>query len=525
MPINEINKLQRDMQPPRQLLRDRHFFMITGFLLIGFIFRLYPFLYENTIISDGVRYISQARAIFAGNFDLALGCGFEFLSLYHFLIPVFYKISGDWIMAAKLVSLLFGTLVIVPFYFIARQLFRRPIALVLTLAFALNPFLISRSADVIRGPVFWFFSLAAISFFIAATNHRGKEHYLFLSSIAFLLAGWARVEAIVFFIGSLLFILFVSDRKIKRLLIFCSPLLLLVIASLGGMLFSRQGSALWSFYLEPRLVKFLGSPGNGIITGIMASGAVRDVFLISVKLIEVLFTPAIFLVPGILVIKKEIRRNRSFVYFMILTVLSTISLFVFSLRTQTINDRYAAFVLLPVFVFIGSGIQEVVARLQHRGLQEKTLLVMICFFIIASLFVLPRSLVHKREDKKIYEIAGRYIAGLEKDRSVRIAAPDPRVMFYANYYADGFECTENAREKYLGMTRKPYWKMVAELRSEKMKYYLWESSWWNQAGYDFPAMLNPRDFRQIMQWQTKYSSLKLFLINRPVRTAAAGRNQ
>lgn len=132
--------------------RLRHPLIIAGFLIIGFVFRLYPLNYNNIINPDGVWYINQAKAIFDGDFELALNCGYKFISIYHTLIPIFYTFFGDWILAAKSVSMLFGTLTIIPFYLIIRQLFREPTVYAATLAFAINPFLVSHSEDLIKGP-------------------------------------------------------------------------------------------------------------------------------------------------------------------------------------------------------------------------------------------------------------------------------------------------------------------------------------------------------------------------------------
>ncbi|MBA7662508.1 hypothetical protein ES703_70537 [subsurface metagenome] len=65
-------------------------------------------------------------------------------------------------MAAKSVSLIFGTMTLVPLYFLLKRFFDESIGLLVLLIFALIPVFIDRSVDVVRGPIFWFFSVLGL---------------------------------------------------------------------------------------------------------------------------------------------------------------------------------------------------------------------------------------------------------------------------------------------------------------------------------------------------------------------------
>jgi 4-amino-4-deoxy-L-arabinose transferase-like glycosyltransferase len=108
-------------------------------ILFGFEIRLFSFSYTYIINPDGVLYIHQARAIYYGLNDSILTCSMGFLSNYSILIVLAYKIFGDWVVAAKSVSLFFGTITLVPVYFLLGRFFRREITLAATLIFALIP--------------------------------------------------------------------------------------------------------------------------------------------------------------------------------------------------------------------------------------------------------------------------------------------------------------------------------------------------------------------------------------------------
>jgi len=494
--------------------RVRHSLIIIGFLLIGFIFRLYPLNYNNIINPDGVRYINQAKAILDGNFDLAINCGFEFISIYHLLIPVFYKVFGDWIIAAKSISLLFGTLTIIPFYLIARQFFRHSTVLMATLAFAINPFLVSHSEDLIRGPIFWFFALLGVFFFISFFDKKGKDHYLVLSCISFLVAGWARFEAAVFFIGTIIYILISEKDKLKRLFLFCFPIIFLSFAVLSGLLIYHKGYAMWTFYLGPRVMVFFRDFADSALSGNIIERSVFAILLIFFRLIRVFYSFLIFFLPGLAAVKKELNRNRHFSYFILLSLLSFIALFLFYLKTETMVDRYVAIIMLPAFIFLCTGIEEIISYLKKKGLKEKNIMGGIVFFIIITVIAFPHNLVHKRKDQLVYEDVGRYIARTEKYQLVKVMAPDSRVSLFANLNSRGIECTKNNLENYNLLMKKNYTEMISALKKNKMKYFLWEEGRWRDAYYDFLGVAKSEHFQKIMNWETKERTLILFKIKR-----------
>jgi hypothetical protein len=98
-------------------------------ILLGFAIRLFSFHYTYIINPDGVLYIHQARAIYYGIKDAILTCSMGYLSNYSILIVLAYKIFGDWVIAAKSVSLFFGTITLIPLYFLMKRFLHDKIAL------------------------------------------------------------------------------------------------------------------------------------------------------------------------------------------------------------------------------------------------------------------------------------------------------------------------------------------------------------------------------------------------------------
>ena len=208
-------------------------------ILLGFTIRLFSFQYTYIINPDGVLYIHQGRAIYYGLWNSILTCSMSYLSNYSILIVLAYKIFGDWEVAAKSVSLFFGTITLIPLYFLLDRFFRKEITLVATLVFALIPVFVDKSVDVVRDPVYWFFSVLGLYLFVSQIEKRNYL-YLILSSLCFLMAAWARIEAILFVLVSFIFILFVrQDRKIQRTSIFSIPIVLILLLGMFGLMISN----------------------------------------------------------------------------------------------------------------------------------------------------------------------------------------------------------------------------------------------------------------------------------------------
>lgn len=491
--------------------RIKQFLIIAGFLSIGFAIRLYPFYYENIINLDGVKYINQARTILEGNWDQVINCGFEFISIYHLLIPVFYKIFGDWIIAAKSISLLFGTLTIVPFYLISKQFFRTSTTLIATLAFSINPFFVSHSEDLIKGPIFWFFALLGMYFFLRVVNEKGKNQFLLFSSVSFLIAGWARFEVIIYIAVSALYIFFSKKEKIKKFFLFCLPFLIFFIVAIFGFFLYQQGLSVWSLYLEPRVMIYIGDFSYNVLNEDIFKKSVVGIISILNRLSRVIYIPFLLvLIPGFWEIKKQLKRNPHFVYFIFLSSLSLLALFLFYLKTETMVDRYAAFVVLPTFIFICSGVERIRLFLKSRRYQEKYIILALCFYIIFMVIAFPQNLVHRRKDQVVYEDIGKHIARIEDNRQVKVIGPDSRIVLFANLYSEGIECVNNNLEKYVLFTEMNYQEMVSVFKEKKIKYFIWEERRWNNASYDFVAVAKTEHFREIMHWETKKKNLRAF---------------
>ncbi len=131
-------------------------------LLLGLAFgvRLYMVFHTYVISNDGVLYIMTSKLISQGKIGASLDV--YFLNLYPFMIAAFQKVFSDWHFSAQMVSAVFGSLTVIPLYFLIRSWFDRDVAFMSSVLFVFHPYLVRFSAEVIRGPTFWFFCMMAM---------------------------------------------------------------------------------------------------------------------------------------------------------------------------------------------------------------------------------------------------------------------------------------------------------------------------------------------------------------------------
>lgn len=484
--------------------------MLFLIIMFGFLVRLYVFKFTYIINNDGVYYINQARAIFDGNWELAKQCGYDFISIYHILIPVFYRIFGDWIIAAKSISLLFGTFTIIPCYLILKHFLRHSTALITSLAFSINPFFVSYSVEVVKDPIFWFFALLGISFFINGIHSTKKSYLLLLSSLFFLCAGFARFEIVIYFVGSILYILSFKQAKAKNLFFFILPIVALGIIILSGLFAYQESFNMWTAYFEPRIYKFFHNVYDNVLNEDIFKKSISAMSLIIYKTIKTLYLPILpFFIVGIIMLKKILNKNQHVWYLSILSLLSVLGLYLFYMKIEVMSSRYTSLIILPAFVFIGVGIEQTMHFLKTKKLNERTVLWAICAYIVVFSLSYNLSDIHKSTDKLIYKNIGQYIASIEGNQKVEIMSADERIAFYANLYAKDIACA-NLFGNYYQLIGIKYPELVFQLKEKKVKYFIWDKKSWANAQYDFLITSKAEHFKEKLCQNTKSNTFVIY---------------
>jgi len=139
---------------------EREGWIIVILLGLAFAVRLYLVFHTFVICNDGVLYIKMSKLISEGRAGEAFGL--LFFNLYPLVTVLFQNLFHDWEFSGQMVSTVFGSVTIVPFYFLVRSLFSRTVAFTASMLFVFHPYLVRFSAEVIRGPTFWFFFMMAL---------------------------------------------------------------------------------------------------------------------------------------------------------------------------------------------------------------------------------------------------------------------------------------------------------------------------------------------------------------------------
>ena len=491
---------------------------------LGLVVRLFCFHYTFIINPDGPLYIHQARAIYYGLGGAPWNSVLGYFSNYPFLIAGTYTIVGDWIIAAKVVSLLFGTMILLPLYLLSKRLFDEKIALLVTLVFALIPFFVDRSVDVVRGPVFWFFLVLGMHFFVGQIE-KTKHLYLLLSSLSFVFAAWARIEGVLFIGTSYIFMLMVRrERKFVKLAVFSIPIVpLILIYILRLPVFQLDIDNL--FYLNRIMPDQFATITDQYQT---IRGATSDLFdqaqetivkrfllltrhlvwwiaigTLLTGMIKAFFYPFfIVLLIGFKGIWRKLKENGRILYLSILSLSAILLLSTVVLYFWEIPTRYTGVLVLPSAVFIGFGLERIWTFFRFRfNLKDSLIFPLICALILAS--GLPKVLKPREADKAVFKQIGSLIAEKEgNDNEILVATSQHSIRwiaFYANIGFRGAPCPEKNYdlENIVGSS---YEEFIQNLRNRGIRYFLWEEKHWPRQSAGYLRMGNPADFVEVGTW-------------------------
>lgn len=509
------------------LTRKASSWLTYKFLLVlglGLTIRIFTFHYSFIINPDGVLYIHQARAMYFGQLESLTGCSLGYLSIYPFSIAGAYALFHDWLFAAKFVSLLFGTLTLVPLYFLLRRFFDDNISLLSTLVFAFIPVFVTKSADVVRGPIFWFFLTLSLYLFLGHAEHRKYRLDLLLSGLFCLLAAWARIEGLLFIFVTVFYLLcFSRERRFQKTFYYTIPILVTIFFYLLGVSFFNvplqdffrlediwgKISGLFTDYhsLRAGLSQLSNRTEMGVLEQFVHHARHLVWFIAFGTLITFVvrsfFYPFFFLfLMGVLRLRSVLSRDKRFLYLLMLSSIALVFLYIHILQSWTMHTRFMALFLLPSFIFVGFGLEWSLQFLKKRTRKKsQTAYVVVFLFILA--FGLGKNLKAREADKIVFKKIGEQIASTEANEHVIQIASSLHtirwISFYANLKYPGAPCPqENYDLK--GMALDGYRAFVERLKSDGIKYFLWEERHWPRECFDFFEQAGPNTFMEQGQW-------------------------
>ena len=500
----------------------RHIFShkVVFVFLLGFGLRLYACMNTPIVNPDGVQFIHQARAIYYGEWKSVTHCSVGYVSNYPFFVAGAYIIFHDWIIAARFISLFFGFAALIPLYFLLKRFFDDNISGLCTLIFALIPVFVGRSGDVLRGPVYWLFLMLGLYFFVAQIDNKSRI-YLIFSNLSFLMATWARIEAILFIMVSCFYILFTQkEKKLERFAIFASPFVAIILIWISGVLISdvsvkdfyRTHEVLYKFTetidryqeLETSL-RELAARHRDSIVGEFLSKTRNLLWLVALGtvvryVVATFFYPFFFIfLIGLGGIWERIKNDRGVLYLSFLSISALVLLYIHILQTWVMMYRFLAIVILPSCILAGFGLEKILRFLEARfRLKESAALTVVCLLILVS--GLPKNLKPRETDKAIFRQIGEIIAKREGNHRVITVAAAPStvhewVSFYANLKYPGVFCARDS-----GTIGEDYGQFVKHLMENGIRYFLWEENRWPAEKIDFINTQYHQDFKELGRW-------------------------
>ncbi|HVN96707.1 MAG TPA: glycosyltransferase family 39 protein [Syntrophorhabdaceae bacterium] len=442
--------------------------LFISILLFAAAFLVRYFMANVQIITmDGILYIKTAKGIGSGNLGSISDYGF--FNLYSFLIALFQRFLHDWEFSAKMVSVLFGSLTVVPLFLLTRGLFNEKIALLSALFYIVHPHFAEYASDVLREPVFWFFSVVAL--WLAWEGISRSKYWLFvLSSLATILAVFTRMEGAMVLVIVVLWILWssVSGRTKRRtvLIYICVFLFTLPILASPGLLLLKNRLHRWEVGLSvdkiPQLMSAQSNPMKlESEIPVQASGRFQAFFELSARhryssfLMEVVYKfIKSFGFPLILLFLFGVYRRRAIPYsqgdalVLIWFLVALCGSFAYVAKTYYLGTRHGLLMAFPALIWAGTGFLEAREKIRNWLAGQKVVSKYFRFdavflFCLVMILLVPQTASSYRSDKAELKKAGIALKHEGFSAAVFIVQPSlERVAFYAD--SDAIELPNKA---------------------------------------------------------------------------------
>jgi len=189
---------------------ERNWKILLFTLVIAFGLRLFLVFYPEVIRNDGTEYIRYARQILSGDWT-----GGKAPPLYPLLIALFHFFTPNDEIAGIWVSVIMGTLVVLPVFYLGKEIFNEKVGIISALFAAVHPFLYTSSGSVLTEATYHFLLATSVLFGWKAFNH-GQFYNILFFSLFTTLAYLTRPEAIAFLFIFCVWVLWIHPPQGKR---------------------------------------------------------------------------------------------------------------------------------------------------------------------------------------------------------------------------------------------------------------------------------------------------------------------
>jgi 4-amino-4-deoxy-L-arabinose transferase-like glycosyltransferase len=212
------------------LLNLKEKYLLFLFLGISFSLRLYAVLMAKGIANDSAGYGFMARDFMKCNLNKALSQPFH--PFYPFLISIFSFDSANVEIIGRFISLFFGTLTLIPAYYLIKEISDEKVARISLLFYSFHPYIVNYSGMLLSEATYWGFFTFSVYLFWNGLK-RKKVFPLINSGIFLALSYLTRPEGVGYLLIFLIWIFFDSGlkenfiKKVKLILALLLPLILL----------------------------------------------------------------------------------------------------------------------------------------------------------------------------------------------------------------------------------------------------------------------------------------------------------
>ena len=217
-------------------IKNNEYIILAIIVALGLALRIVMLFNIKVVSPDSPTYIEMARTIK----DYGLGAFFSqgyigSFSIYPVFIHLMHLVIGDYILSAQLVSLIFGTMVFFPLYFIARRMMGVAIGLMTLFLVAVHPHLMRLAVEVLKDSTLFFFAITSVSLALVGSLDR-KYLFILLAGVSTWLTVSVRLYAIIL-VPALLFAILVQSivardglkRTLANLTLFLVPVPALIL--------------------------------------------------------------------------------------------------------------------------------------------------------------------------------------------------------------------------------------------------------------------------------------------------------
>jgi 4-amino-4-deoxy-L-arabinose transferase-like glycosyltransferase len=414
-------------------------------LLIGITFalRLYAVLMAQGIAFDSAAYGFMARYFLKG--DFIKGLSIPGHPLYPLLMSLFSLDSTHVEMAGRLLSLFFGTLTIIPLFYLVKEAIGQKEAILSVLLYSFHPYLVTYSGMLLTEATYWGLLVLSVYFFWTGLK-KGKLWRMTLSGSFLGLAYLTRPEGIGYILVYLIWAVVeggLEKKWFKRsifigaliltVFIFVIPYVIYIHQETGGWLISKKAVSVQSDLLKesPEQV----DPSIGIDQNKPVSGDSK-ILWITHNIIQFLpsvtyrylrayhFSLWLFLFFGLIRVRRKGIDYELFIASLVLFHLLSLSTFLPS------SIRFSIPVIPLSLFWAGTGILEIKRYLEKIKVSnpEKVIFLLIILVILVQL---PQNLKPERSFRAEQKKVGLWLKQNTPPDAI-IMSNSPQETFYAD---------------------------------------------------------------------------------------------